>query len=186
MTAELQSAQAAASKGHLACIIRWEMNINLNPEIVTRHIQKCLMKRQSFTNPNRHLHSLDNALSLHPKCTSDPSLLVHKLFRQLSVLERRCAINPGVGEDIWSTDTTSPGLLGLWASLWFCEDLWRHGRRVALPQRHAVQAGTGHFSNRRGRTPSLAMICIFLGEQCPNLWCHRKNSAVAASGCRSS
>ena len=68
------------------------------------------------------------------------------------------AINPGVGDESWSTEMHSPGFVGALVSCELSEDVVLHGLLVALPHMHAVPTGIGQDASLLGSMPLLAMI----------------------------
>ena len=82
-----------------------------------------------------------------------------------------CAINPGIEDTIWSTDTTSPGLTGSVVLPQFFLDLPLQGLLgVAFAHSHAEHLGAWHFAGLFGTMPCLAISLSFSNDACPNCW----------------
>ena len=73
-----------------------------------------------------------------------------------------CGIRPGTADIIWSTETTDPGAVTGGIIIAFTGALVLHGRRVALPNKHAAHFGMEQSDNDDGKSPRRASCWIRL------------------------
>ncbi len=69
-----------------------------------------------------------------------------------------CAMKPGVGDFIWSTNTTYPGLVCVTDLSLLWSDLCHCCHFTALPYMHATHTGCQHLANLFGIILCLAII----------------------------
>ena len=86
--------------------------------------------------------------------------IVAHVYRLFFIAPTICATNPGVGEIIWSTETTSPGsFAGVFGGLFF-DVLFLHDLRFALPNIQAAHFGNSHDLYLAGIIPWCAISRI--------------------------